>query len=202
MASRKGQDWAQGGMGNTVVRTHSIRAAREQQILDSEGTGCRHRDCRQTPALLQEEARVPHIWVRVERGLSAVSCPWPPDIPQLPLCAPYLSILPVYPNLPSHPAPLTSHTTPQLPSVSSSSQYSQPCPPPSLSPWLTQVNGDLRVGGSGAPRVRQNLAGVGKGVWGLAEPSITAPGGAVELIRGGVLGDSTVTDTRGPAGRV
>lgn len=58
------------------------------------------------------------------------------------------------------------------------------------------------MGGSGTPRVRQNLAGVGKGVWGLAEPSITAPGGAVELIGGGVLGDSTVADTWGPAGRV
>lgn len=57
MASKKGQDWAQAGMGNMVVRTHSIRAAREQQILDSEGTGRRHRDCQQTPALLQEIGR-------------------------------------------------------------------------------------------------------------------------------------------------
>lgn len=59
------------------------------------------------------------------------------------------------------------------------------------------------MGASSAPRMCQNLvAGVGKGIGGLAEPSVTAPGGAVELIRGGVLRDSTVADTWGPAGRV
>lgn len=55
------------------------------------------------------------------------------------------------------------------------------------------------------PRARREglgLAGVSVGVQDLSGTPITAPGGAVVLVRGGILGHPAVTGGRGPAGRV
>lgn len=58
--------------------------------------------------------------------------------------------------------------------------------------WLTQVNGDVGVRDPSPPREGQSSAGVGIGVQHFTGTPITAPGGAVELVGGGVLGDPAV----------